>query len=52
MTEEFFPVDTAEYEEERKTVSIMEEPGDVLHEKQKNGRRYARRWTFSAFGDG
>ena len=30
----------------------MEEPNDGLHEKQKHGRRYGRRYTFLAFGSG
>ena len=29
-------------EEEKKTATIMEEPRDGLHEKQKPGRRYGR----------
>ena len=42
LAEEDLPVDTARYEEKRKTATIMEEPSDGLHEKQKNGKRYGR----------
>ena len=30
----------------------MEEPSDGLHEKQKYGRRYGRKYTYLAFGSG
>ena len=30
----------------------MEEPSDELHEKQKHGKRYGRRQTSLAFGNG
>ena len=36
----------------RKTATIMEEPNDGLHEKQKHGRRYGRRLISLAFGSG
>ena len=39
------PVDTTRQEEKMKTATIMEEPSDGLHEKQKHGRRYGRRQT-------
>ena len=35
-------VDT-EQEEKRRTATIMEEPSDGLHEKQKHGKRYGKR---------
>ena len=37
-----FTVDTAQWEQKRKTATIMEEPNDGLHEKQKPGRRYGK----------
>ena len=39
LAEEDLPVVTARLEEKRKTATIMEEPGDGLHEKQRHGRR-------------
>ena len=33
-----FPVNATRQEEKRKTATIMEEPSDKLHEKQKHGR--------------
>ena len=36
---EDLPVDTARQGEKWKTATIMEEPSDGLHEKQKHGRR-------------
>jgi len=36
-------VDTARWKEKRKTTTIMEEPSDGLHDRQKHGRRYGRR---------
>ena len=41
-------VDTTRYKEMRKAATIMEEPGDGLHEEQKHGRRY----ICLAFGSG
>ena len=35
MVKEDLPGDTAQLEENRKTTTIMEEPSDGLHEKQK-----------------
>ena len=46
------PVDTAQQEKKRKTATIKEEPSDRLHEKQKHRRRYGRRQTSLAFGNG
>ena len=45
---EDLPVDTARKEEKRKTATIMEEPSDRLHEKQKHGISYDRKhlWRF------
>ena len=40
LVKEDLPVDTARQEEKRKTTTIMKEPSDGLHEKQKHGRRY------------
>ena len=34
------PVDTTRQKEKRKTATIMEEPGDGLHEEQRYGRGY------------
>ena len=52
LAKEDLPVDTARQEEKRKTATIMEEPSDGLHEKQKPGRRYGRGQTSLAFGSG
>ena len=52
LAKEDVPVDTARLEEKRKTATIMEDPSNGLHEKLKHGRRYGRRWTSSAFGNG
>ena len=38
LAKDDLPVDTARKEEKRKTATIMEEPSDGLHEKQKHGR--------------
>ena len=46
------PVDTSWQEEKRKTATIMEEPSDRLHEKQKHGRRHGGRQTSLAFRSG
>ena len=40
LAEEDLPVDTARYEKKRKTATIMEEPGDGLHEEQRHGIGY------------
>ena len=32
--------------------TFMEKPSDGLHEKQKHGRRYGRRYTCLVFGSG
>ena len=37
-SKEDLPMDTAPQEEKRKTATIMEEPSEGLHEKQKHGR--------------
>ena len=42
-SEKDLPMDTAQKEEKRKAATIMEEPTEGLHEKQKHGRRYGRR---------
>ena len=52
LAEEDLPVDTARQEKKRKTATIMEEPGDGLHEDQMHGRGYGRRQTSLAFGNG
>ena len=54
LDKEDLPIDTERQkeEEERKTATIMEEPSDGLHEKQKNGRRYGRIKTSLTFGNG
>ena len=39
-------------QEKRKTATIREEPSDELHEKQKRGRRYGRKYTYLEFGSG
>ena len=44
-------VDTAR-QEKRKTATIMEEPSDGLHEKQKHGKSYGIGLTYSTFGSG
>jgi hypothetical protein len=36
----------------RKTATIMEEPSDGFHEEQRLGRRYDKRSTSLAFGNG
>ena len=36
LAKEDLPVDTARQKEKRKTATIMEEPSDGLHEKQKH----------------
>jgi hypothetical protein len=46
------PVDTARKEGKIKTATIMKEPSDGLHEKQKHGSRYGRGCTSLAFGSG
>ena len=51
LTKEDLPLDTAR-QEKRKTATIMDEPGDGLHEEQGYGRRYGRRQTSLAFGSG
>ena len=51
MAEEDLPVDTARYEKKRKPTTLMEGPGDGLHEEQRHGR-YGRRKTSLAFGSG
>ena len=43
MAKEDIPIDTGRKEEKRKTATIIEEPTDGLHEKQKPGRRHGRR---------
>ena len=35
-------------EGKRKIATIMEEPSDGLHEKQKHGTSYGRRWLLAA----
>ena len=49
LAKEDLPVDTAGQEQKRKTGTIMEEQSDVLHEKQKPGRRCGRGQTYLAF---
>ena len=48
LAKDDLPVNAAWKEEKRKTTTIMEEPSDELHDKQKHERRYGRR--FMAFG--
>jgi hypothetical protein len=43
LTEEDLSVEIARYEDKRNTATILEEPTDGLHEKQKYGRIYSRR---------
>ena len=52
LAEEDLPVDTAQQEKKRKTATIMEEPGDELHEEQRHGRGYGGEQTSLAFGSG
>ena len=52
LAEEDLPVDTARQEKKRKTATIMEEPGDGLHEEQRHGRGYSGEQTSLAFGSG
>ena len=52
LAEEDLPVDTARQEKKRKTATIMEEPGDGLHEEQRHGRGYGGEQTSLAFGSG
>jgi hypothetical protein len=42
MAKEDLPVVTARQEKKRKIATIMEEPSEGLHEKQKHGRRWGR----------
>ena len=52
LAEEDLPVDSARQEKRRKTATIMEEPGDGLHEEQRHGRGYGGEQTSLAFGNG
>ena len=52
LAEEDLPVDTALWEEKRKTTTIREEPSNGLNVKQKRGRRYGRRLISLAFRNG
>ena len=52
LAKEGLPVDTARQEEKKKTATIMEAPGDGIHEEQKHGRGHGRRQTSLAFGSG
>ena len=52
LAEKDLPVDIAWQEEKWKTATIMEEPSDGIHEKQKYGIKYDRKQTSLAFGSG
>ena len=52
LAEEDLPLDTARQKKKRKTATIMEEPGDGLHEEQRHGRGYGGEQTSLAFGSG